>query len=180
MSDIKKLQIILKKNHELLGFLPSKKDKIKVIEGLDELISFLNEVKEILQRMPSLEEAEKAKKALEGLENILQRNPIIKQIIVGKHVKTKCSSTLKQPKVNFTIDEKLIEKELNKLQKLSESKIRTLLANDKKYTKKLLLAICQKLGRSVSSRSTRKELVEIIVTTIVNKRTYEGLMNPGD
>jgi len=176
MSDIKKLEMILRKIKEILKFLPTNQEKLTIIDSLKEIISFLEGLKGIFANMPSIEEAEKAKNALLNLENILQKNPLIKEIVIGKPIRLKKEVSFVKPQTKIEISDEIVEEELERLKKLSENEIRNLLNNDKKYAKKLLIAISEKLGRKVSSKMTKKELIENIVTTIINKRTYEGLM----
>jgi len=176
MSDIKKLEMMLRKIKEILDLLPTQQEKIAIVDSLRTLISFLDGLKDIFINMPSIEEAEKAKEALLKLENVLQRNPLIKEIIMGKSMKIKKDAPSAKPERRIEISEDIVEKELERLKEVPESEIRNILRNEKRYTKKLLSAISEKLGRRVSSKATKRELIENIATTIINMRTYEGLM----
>lgn len=178
MSDIKRFELMLKKIKEILNSLPTNKERTEIIQGLKSIISFLDGLKDIFANMPSIEEAEKAQHALLNLENILQRNPLIKEIIIGKPVKARKETLFAKTQKMIEISEEIVEKELERLQKLPENEIRQLLSDEKKYNKKLLSAISEKLGKRVSSRTTKKELIENITVSIINMRTYKGLMGP--
>jgi hypothetical protein len=136
----------------------------------------LESIRDIFVNMPSLEEAEKAKDALLKLEEIFERNPLVRDIIFGISVKRKKDKVSIKSDKKIEISDEVIEKELDALRKLSEQEIKNFLNNEKKYSKSFLTAIAGKLGRRVSSKTTRKELIDSIATIITNVRTYEGLM----
>jgi hypothetical protein len=176
MNSVKKFKTIFSRIKESLNLLTTNEEKKEIVNGFKEIISFLESLKDVFINMPSLEEAEKAKDAIIKLESIIEKNPLIKEIIFGKPAKYKKSPTPVKPQKKIEISGELVEKKLGELKKHSEEEIKNLLDNEKDYPKPLLIAIAEKLGRRVSSKTTRKELITNIATMITNIKTYEGLM----
>ena len=179
MTNLKRFRILFSKIKDNLNFLPTNDEKKAIIEGLREIIGFLEGIKDIFVNMPSLEEAEKARDALVKLDEIFERNPLVRDILFGVSVRKKDIGSIK-PEKKIEISDEDIEKELESLKKLSEQEIKNFLNNEKKYPKSLLIAIAKKLGGRVSSKITRKHLIENIATIITNVKTYEGLMRGGE
>jgi len=179
MNNIIKTKSLLKQINEILDNIPEKNDISDIINNLNELINYLQKVQQILINMPTNEEAQKAKKAIKKLNDILNRNPLIKEILIGKRIKKEKKKIDKleteQDQENSLYQEK-INQYIEELSKLTESEIRNYLEIDNKiFTNKVLISILSKLGRSVAKKTSKKELIDIIVTTIINNRTYEGL-----
>jgi len=156
--------------------LPKKSEKDELIKNIVEIIQFLTQVNEFIKAMPTAEEAAKAKEALEKLENILDRNPLLKDLLSRKKYSKPTALEKRAPKASIAVkDDKKIDQEIEKLIKMRENEMRRRLLENKLYTKDILKSILLKLGISVPKKITKKELVDQIVTTIVNQRTYEGL-----
>lgn len=175
---IKDWQVIFKRFKKLIDALPTAEEKRQLSKSINEIVSFFTELNTVFQNLPTKEEAEKAKNALDKFENILQRNPLLKEVLSPKKQASKSAKkrSTKQKKVIEFPDEQL-ENEIQYFLTLSEEKLRSTLTQEKKYTNNYLSALLGKLGWRVPKKATKKELIDQIVTTIVNLRTYRGLRN---
>jgi len=174
MSSLRRRKNITFHLKKILEQLPEKKEKEEIITGINELIKFLDRINKSFETLPTLEEAKKAKNTLEKLENILERNPLIEEIFLSKRQKK-----VSKPSIIDSTQEKgtskEIKEEVERFLKMPEDELRSCLLKEKRYTKKTLIAILSELGIRVSKKTLKKQLIEEIVTTIVNSRTYKGL-----
>lgn len=176
MTSVKKWQGIIRQLKVLLETLPSPEERDDIVRGIAGIVDVLDELGRSLGNLPTSTEAAKAKDALERLENILGRNPLLR----AGPVKTKGTSALRPPRGSrkpsgVSIPKDDILKEIDTLSQLPEDSLRMRLQQQDHYSKEFLRLLLAELGRRASSKVTRNEMIEQIVVTIINRRTYEGL-----
>jgi len=176
MANMRKWQSVIRQSRALLETLPSPEERDDIVRGIRGIVKVLNELSGSLGNLPTSTEAAEAKNALERLENILGRNPLLR---VGSP-KTKETSTPKPPRRSIKPSEASIRKddilrEIDSLSQLPEDTLRMRLQQQDHYSKGFLRLVLSELGRRTSSKVTRNEMIEQIVVTIINRRTYEGL-----
>lgn len=176
MSNVRKWQSVIRQLKVLLEMLPSPEERDDIVRGIGGIVGVLEELRGSLGSLPTSAEAAKAKDALEKLENILERNPLLR---VGSP-KTKETGARKPPRRRIESPEMFIPtddilREIATLSKLPEDTLRKRLQQQDHYSKEFLRSILSELGRRESSRVPRNEMIEQIVVTVVNRRTYEGL-----
>lgn len=173
MRDYKKWSKNIHILKEFFKTLPSKGELDEILKLIKELIEFLKQIETSLSNLPTSEEAERARNALERLSFILEHNQLLKNI-------TSQTRLHKQRVTSSSIpEEKAVVELVSNLFQLPEEKLREVL-NEEKYSKKFLLAILLHLGRKVPSKISKKQAIEQIITHIITKRTYEGLMGKSD
>lgn len=176
MTNVRKWQGVIRQLKVLLETLPSPEERDVIVRGIRGIVDVLDELGRSLGNLPTSTEAAKAKDALERLENILGRNPLLR---VGSP-KTKETSAPKPTQrrvkpLEGSIPKDGILREIDALSQLPEGALRNRLHQQSHYSKDLLRLILAELGRRTPSKVTRNEMIEQIVVTIVNRRTYEGL-----
>lgn len=176
MSSLKKWQSNVRQLKALLDSLPSREEREEVVRGISEVITILGEVGKSLGSLPTSQEAAKAKDALEDLENILARNPLLratppknKKTLVARHPQRRGESS------GMPIARDDVLEEIGAISQLPEDALRNRLQQRDRYSRELLRSILAELGRRAPAKATRHEMIDQIVVTIVNRRTYEGL-----
>ena len=176
MTNVRKWQGVIRQLKVLLETLPSPEERDDIVREIRGLVDVLDELGRSLGNLPTSTEAAKAKDALERLENILGRNPLLRV----RPPKTKGTSVPKPPArgrkpLEVSIPKDDILKEIDTLNQLPEDALRMRLRQQDHYSKEFLRLILAELGRRASIKVTRNEMIEQIVVTIINRRTYEGL-----
>lgn len=175
MTNVRKWRGVIRQLKVLLETLPSPEEREEIVREIRGLVDVLDELGRSLGNLPTSTEAAEAKDALERLGNIVVRNPLLR---VGPP-KTKQTSTPKPPRPSIKPAEASIPKdnilrEIDALSQLPEDALRIRLQQNQ-YSKEFLRLILAELGGRASSKVTRNEMIEQVVVTIVNQRTYEGL-----
>jgi len=176
MTNARKWHGVMRQLKALLETLPSSEERDDIVRGIRGIVDVLDELGRSLGSLPTSTEAAKAKDALERLENILGRNPLLRMA----PTKTQRASApkpagrrIKPPEVSIAKDDVL--KGIDALSQLPEDALRTRLQHQDEYSKEFLRLMLAELGKRVSSKATRNEMIEQIVVAIINRRTYEGL-----
>jgi len=160
----------IKKLQDLMQQLPTKSDVLEFIETLDELIKFLSDLKDKLQFLPTFEEASLAKDALQKIDEILDRNPLLQDILLGQKVQKKSIKRIPKEQKDVISHSAIVHKLFN----LPIDNLFDFL-NSQGLTNKELRKILQELGDEPPSRMTKMQLINRIVTIVTNQRTYDGL-----
>lgn len=175
MTNFKEWGKMIRQLKELLEVLPSQEEREEVVSAIKEIMTILSQIGDSLSSLPTREEAAKAREGLERLEFVLERNPLLRSVSF-KEVKPKPVPKASQP---TEIPQESVLREVEELTQLPEEQLQMRLSQDERYSKRFLLSILSALGRQVSSKATKKEIIDQIVVTIVNRRTYEGLRKGG-
>jgi len=175
LTNIKQWKSLTSQLKRILDELPSSNEREEIISSLRHLIILLEDLRNALGMLPTAEEAALAKESLAKLESVVNSNPLLRGQVNRKRLdgesrqRTNRSGTAQNPPV------KDVEQMLERLYRMPEGTLRNELMNSKNYPNNLLRAMLTHLGRRVSSKGSRGELMEQLIVTIVNKRTYEGL-----
>lgn len=179
MKEIKDAKILFNNISNLIEILPNKEDLENLVNSLNEIIKYLDKINKILINMPTDQEAIKTREALKKLEIILNRNPMLSEVLKKKKSTKKAikKEEVIIKNINKEIPKEKVNEHINKLLELPEVEMRNYLEDnkDKIFTNKLLIEILLNLGVKVSKKTTKKELINHIVNTIINNRTYQGL-----
>ena len=161
----------------VLDGLPSPDEKEESIKAINELVSVLENLGKAFGAMPTVDEASRAKESLAQLENIVSRNPVLRGGSNGETTKPRprASNGSKPSKTVPSYPEQVVAQTITDLDKMPENAMRSELEDAKHFTNSYLRAVLSHLGRSVSSKSVRSEMVDQLVSTLVNRRTYRGL-----
>jgi hypothetical protein len=175
LTNIKQWKSLTSQLGKVLTDLPTFKEREEIISSLKNLINVLGELNTAIGMLPTAEEAFKAKEALSKLESVINNNPLLRSQGPRRSLKTVSRKRINgmQPEHIYPIEQ--IEKTLERISRMPEGSIRSELINSKDIPNALLKAILTHLGRRTSEKSPRNELVEQLIVTIVNKRTYQGL-----
>lgn len=157
----------------MLETLPSPEEVQALASSTAEIARVLNQVSISLGNMPTNSEAAKTKEVLLQLGSILDRNPMLRGILTTKTSTRSRRETRKSTPNTYSLKDVAL-KEIEHFNLLPEDALRTVLVQEK-YNSALLRAILLELGRNMPSKATKKDMVDQIVLTLVNRRTYEGL-----
>ena len=175
MSNLKQWRSLTQNLRKVLDELPSSSERKESVNAINELMAVLGDLSNAFGAMPSIEEASKAKEALMELENIVNRNPILRRISNGKAVKPRANGVNKSPKPDGFFSEEVIRQTIADLNEMPETTMRSELENAKRFPNSFLKAILSHLGRRVPSKGVKSEMVDQLVATLINRRTYRGL-----
>lgn|GEM_PF-5145918 len=174
MSSIKQWKSLTLQLNRIFDELPSTIERDEMLESINRLNLFLDELGKSLSALPTKDEASRARESLVKLEHILNSNPLLRTYTSGgkkSHIRTtKNNSSIKPPQVTFNI-----ALDLERYVAMSEADLRQELSDPKKISNNMLRAILTYLGRKITSKSTRKDMSEQLIVAIVNQRTYQGL-----
>jgi len=170
MSSVKKWRKVTNQLRLVLESLPSSEERDELVTAINEIVKILTQLSSSLNNLPTVEEATRAKEALEKLEFILEHNVLLRQ----KPSKAKQKRDEKAPRL-AKISREDIQREIQILTQLSEEEMKKRLKQSKNYSKEFLRLILSELGRRVSSKATKQEMIDQITIAITTKRTYEGL-----
>lgn len=176
MTNTRKWQGVIRQLKVLLETLPSPEEKDEIVRGITGIVSMLDELGRSLGNLPTSTEAAKAKDALERLEDVLGRNPLLR--VGAPKWRESCAPKAPRRRIKpseVSIPKDNILREIETLSQLPEDALRTRLQQQDRYSIDLLRSILAELGRRTPSKVTRKEMIEQVVVTIINRRTYEGL-----
>ncbi len=177
MSNVREWKSLTQNLRKALDGLPSSAERADSVKAIGELVSVLEELGSAFGAMPSLEEASKAKESLANLESIVSRNPILRGGTNGKMAKqrNRGANGSRPSSSEPTYPEELVSRSIADLDKLPEDAMRGELGNAREFPNSYLKAVLSHLGRRVPSKSVRAEMVDQLVSTLVNRRTYRGL-----
>ncbi len=171
MKQWKSLTLQLKK---IFDDFPTATEREEMVSSINNLKTVLDELGKSLSSLPTADEASRAKESLAKLENIIDSNPLLRSYTArGTKSKSRKIKNSTQPKSSsITLN---ITPILERLATMPEANLRHELNDSNGITNNMLRAILTHLGRKVSSKNTRKEMVEQLIVTVVNRRTYQGL-----
>lgn len=174
MSSMKQWKSLTLQLKKILNDLPTAAEREEMVISVNKLSTILDELGKSLSSLPTADEASRAKESLAKLEHIIDNNPLLRTYTArgtkGASHKTKTSPRPESPPINLNI-----APILERLVVMPETNLRNELNDSKGITNNILRAILTHLGRKVPNKNTRKEMVEQLIVTIVNQRTYQGL-----
>ena len=159
----------------VLDELPSSAERDEIVRSFRELTSVLEDLSKALGRLPTAEEASQAKEGLAKLENTVNSNPLLRSNSARSGAKVQVRRGTVASRAGLSESKEVVERTVEHLSGMSEMTLRDELGNSNSYPNSLLRAMLIQLGRRVPSKGVRSEMVEQLVVTIVNRRTYQGL-----
>ena len=159
----------------LLDELPASTERDEVIGSLKQLISVLEDLTKALGALPTAEEAARAKESLAKLESIVDSNPLLRRQPAKNSPSLPTRKRTDSAQAGSSFSHGIVAGKIERLGTMSESALRNALENPRDYPNSLLRALLGHLGRKVPSKGVRREMVEQLAVTIINRRTYEGL-----
>lgn len=179
MSNIRQWKSLTQNLRKVLDDLPSSAERAETVKAINELVSALEKLGNALGAMPSAEEAARAKESLTKLENIVIRNPLMRGASNGKSEKPRprAANGSKPTKPAQVFPTEVIGQTLASLKGMTADAMRSELEDAKRYSNDYLKALLSGLGRRVSGKGVKGEMIEQLVATIVNDRTLEGISN---
>jgi hypothetical protein len=171
MKQWKSLTLQLKK---IFDDLPTATEKEEMVNSINSLKTVLDELGKSLFSLPTADEASRAKESLTKLENIIDSNPLLRTYTARntKSTSRKIKNGARPESSSIILN---IAPILDRLIAMPEDNLRHELNDSNGITNNMLRAMLTHLGRKVSSKDTRKEMVEQLIVTVVNRRTYQGL-----
>lgn len=175
MTNIKQWKSLSSQLNKVLDDLPSSNERAEIVSSLKHLITLLEDLSNAMGMLPTAEEASLAKEALIKLDTVVSSNPLLRSQVPRKRVDTE-SRQRKNVSSKVQIHPEIkIQRVLERLDSMPEGTLRQELMNSPNIPNSMLREMLIHLGRRVSSKNARRELVEQLITTIVNRRTYQGL-----
>lgn len=172
MKQWKSLTLQLKK---ILDDLPTVVEREEMVSSINNLKAVLDDMGKSVSSLPTADEASRAKESLAKLENIVNSNPLLRAYTAKRSPRV----VLRKPKNGAHLESQLITSNvapmIERLNTMSESSLRQELNDSNNIPNNTLKAILMHLGRKVHSKNSRRELVEQLIVTIINRRTYQGL-----
>ena len=159
----------------MLDELPTSTERDELVGSLRELISLLEDLSKALGRLPTAEEASNAKESLAKLEGVVNTNPLLRGRSAKGGAKARVQKRTNASQPGTSYPKEAVEQKVDALSKLSEGMLRNELDNPQSYPNSLLRALLIQMGRRAPSKGVKSEMVEELVVTIVNRRTYQGL-----
>lgn len=176
MTNVRQWRTLTSNLRKVLDELPSPSEKEESVQAINELVTVLGDLGSAFGAMPTSEEASKAKESLAKLESIVNRNPILRGGSNGKKAKPRTATNGNRPaKQAPFFPEEVIAQTITDLDEMPEAAMRSELEDGKRFTNSFLKAILSHLGRRPPSKGVRVEMVEQLVATLINRRTYRGL-----
>ena len=176
MTNVRQWRTLTSNLRKVLDELPSPSEREESVQAINELVTVLGDLGSAFGAMPTSEEASKAKESLAKLESIVNRNPILRASSNGKTAKPRAATNGNKPiKQTPSYPEEVVTQTLADLDKMPETAMRSELEDGKKFTNSFLKAMLIHLGRRPPSKGVRVEMVEQLVATLINRRTYRGL-----
>jgi hypothetical protein len=171
MRQWKSLTLQLKK---IFDDFPTATEREEMVSSINNLQTVLDELGKALSSLPTADEAARAKESLKKLENIIDSNPLLRSQ-VDRSTKPTSRTTKNNIRSESLPNILNIAPILERLATMPEANLRQELSTSNGITNNMLRAMLTHLGRKVSSKDTRKEMVEQLIVTIVNRRTFQGL-----
>ncbi|HVN96776.1 MAG TPA: hypothetical protein VMT62_10125 [Syntrophorhabdaceae bacterium] len=167
------IKVFLSDIDKLLRSLPTEKEKSEITEHLSVVLTFLNDLKEVVERLPAQEDVLATKESIERLRDRLentQERPMLSRVLGFR------ARPSRKPLDVGSREEELdaARSILNKLQELPVDEIRSGLQTNR-YSTKQLRAVALIQGISSVGRLSRDSLVHQIITKIANFRGYQRL-----
>lgn len=175
MTNIKQWRSLTQQLRKVLDGLPASSERDESVRSLRELISVLGDLSKALGTLPTAEEAVKAKESLAKLESIVNTNPLLRGRSATNGAKAQVRKRTVASPAEPSHEKEVVEQMVNRLSKMSEAPLLRELENSKTYPNSLLRAMLIHLGRRAPSKGVKSEMVEELVVTIVNRRTYQGI-----
>ena len=175
MTNVRQWRSLTQNLRRILDELPSSKEREESVKAINELMTVLENFSAAFGAMPSTEEASKAKESLAKLESIVNRNPILRGGFNGKTAKPRARNGSKAPKQDNYFPEEVIVQTISDLDKMPEITMRSELDDTRRFPNSFLKAMLSHLGRRVPSKGVKSEMVDQLVATLINRRTYRGL-----
>jgi len=174
MINVGKWKNIIYRSKKILQQLPTEAERNEIVKEINEIIEFLSKANDFVKSLPTLEEANKANETLKRFEDILERNPLIKKVLSGKHQykKSPVSSDKKRPLMKLNSEE--VESKINEFMKMSRSALSAHL-QQQYYSKKELMTLLSGLMESAPKNAPKKELIARIIAAVTNRKTFMGL-----
>lgn len=172
----KKIESFLSKLSELVDTLPSQETKSQIDQDLDVLIKFLQDFRGRLKSVPTVEDTDGIVSTIETLKDyvrVAESDPVMSVILGFRSDKGSSKKSSQNSLTEMECREaKIIAQELRGL---SEKEVEDRLADPKKHTVAMLRQIAGELGLRISSKASKKVIVETIIKTIENERGYRIL-----
>lgn len=160
--------------------LPTAADKEGLRSSLNELISFLSEVRDALDLVPAIEDAKKAEQALATLREHVgkaERNPFLAAAL-GLHGAS--TGPARTKRVGRPGPAGGVQGLLARLRKLPVDGIRAELEDPERHPVALLAALAAELGVHGGEKLGRVALSHQVTMKIANYRGYEQLRGSAD
>ena len=179
MSNVRQWKSLTQNLRKVLDDLPSSAEREESVKAINELVTVLGDLRDAFGAMPSAEEAARAKESLAKLENIVIRNPLMRGASNGKseRPRPRAVNGSKPPKTVQVFPAEVMGQTLANLKELSANAMRSELEDAKAYSNDHLKALLSSLGRRVSGKGVKSEMIEQLVAAVVNDRTIQGISN---
>lgn len=175
MSTMKQWKSLILQLRKIFDDLPTATEREEIVSSIKNLQRVLDDLSKSVSSLPTADEASKARESLARLESIVNSNPLLrgytaKRSPKGVSRKPNGGATSEPPPVVPNVTQ--ISERLNAM---TESGLRHELNESNNVSNNTLRAVLTHLGRKVPSKNTRREMVEQLIVTIINQRTYQGL-----
>jgi len=174
MSSMKQWKSLTLQLKKIFDDLPTATEREEMVSSINNLKTVLDELGKSFSSLPTADEASRVKESLVKLENIIDSNPLLRSYAARgtKPTSRKTKNSIRHESSLITLN---IAPILERLLTMPEANLRHELNDSNGITNNMLRVMLTHLGRKVSSKDTRKEMVEQLIVTVVNRRTYQGL-----
>lgn len=175
MSTMKQWKSLTLQLRKIFDDLPTAVEREDIVSSIKNLQRVLDDLSKSVSSLPTVDEASKARESLARLENIVSSNPLLRGYTAKRSPKVvsrkpKSGAPGKPPPIIPNVSQ-IIER----LSAMPEASLRHELNDSNNLSNNTLKVVLTHLGRKVPSKNTRREMVEQLIVTIVNRRTYQGL-----